>query len=67
MFAGTTFAWFTDSESTAVNKIQAGNLDVDLFGIKANGANGDKIEEEDILNFLLNNGMCYKVKGIYGK
>jgi predicted ribosomally synthesized peptide with SipW-like signal peptide len=28
--AGTTFAWFTDSVSTGVNKIQAGNLDVDL-------------------------------------
>lgn len=30
MLIGTTFAWFTDSASTAVNKIQAGTLDVDL-------------------------------------
>ena len=30
MLIGTTFAWFTDSASTAVNKIQAGNLDVAL-------------------------------------
>ena len=30
MLAGTTFAWFTDTASTAVNKIQAGNLDVEL-------------------------------------
>ena len=30
MLAGTTFAWFTDSASSAVNKIQAGNLDVAL-------------------------------------
>lgn len=30
MLIGTTFAWFTDSASTAVNKIQAGNLKVDL-------------------------------------
>ena len=28
MLIGTTFAWFTDSASTAVNKIQAGTLDV---------------------------------------
>ena len=30
MLIGTTFAWFTDSASTAVNKIQAGTLDVML-------------------------------------
>ena len=31
MLIGTTFAWFTDNASTAVNKIQAGNLDVQLL------------------------------------
>ena len=30
MLIGTTFAWFTDSASTAVNKIQAGNLEIEL-------------------------------------
>ncbi len=30
MLAGTTFAWFTDTASTGVNKIQAGNLDIEL-------------------------------------
>ena len=30
MLIGTTFAWFTDTASTAVNKIQSGNLDVEL-------------------------------------
>ena len=30
MLAGTTFAWFTDTASTGVNKIQSGNLDVEL-------------------------------------
>ena len=30
MLVGTTFAWFTDTASTGVNKIQAGNLDVKL-------------------------------------
>ena len=32
MLIGTTFAWFTDTASTAVNKIQAGNLKVDIIG-----------------------------------
>ncbi len=31
MLIGTTFAWFTDTASTAVNKIQAGTLDVKLL------------------------------------
>ena len=30
MLVGATFAWFTDTASTGVNKIQAGNLDVAL-------------------------------------
>ena len=31
MLVGTTFAWFTDTASTAVNKIVAGNLDIELL------------------------------------
>ena len=31
MLVGTTFAWFTDTASTAINKIQAGNLDIKLL------------------------------------
>ena len=38
MLIGTTFAWFTDSASTAVNKIQAGNLKVDLEMQKPDGS-----------------------------
>ena len=30
MLIGTTFAWFTDTSSTAVNKIQTGNLDIEV-------------------------------------
>lgn len=37
MLAGTTFAWFTDTASTNVNKIQAGKLDVALEMQKADG------------------------------
>ena len=38
MLIGTTFAWFTDTASTAVNKIQAGKLDIALE-MKDNGGN----------------------------
>ena len=34
MLISTTFAWFTDTASTGVNKIQAGNLDVKLMMLK---------------------------------
>ena len=48
MLIGTTFAWFTDSASTAVNKIQAGNLKVDLEMQKPDGswvsAKGETLE-----------------------
>lgn len=39
MLVGMTFAWFTDTASTGVNKIQAGNLDVALE--MADGTNAD--------------------------
>ena len=38
MLIGTTFAWFTDTASTAVNKIQSGNLDVALEMQKSDGS-----------------------------
>ena len=38
MLIGTTFAWFTDTASTGVNKIQAGNLKVDLEMQKPDGS-----------------------------
>ena len=38
MLIGSTFAWFTDSASTAVNKIQAGTLDVALEMKDASGS-----------------------------
>ena len=37
MLIGTTFAWFTDTASTAVNKIQAGNLNIELQMKNNNG------------------------------
>ena len=44
MLIGTTFAWFTDTASTGVNKIVSGNLKVDIIG-----ANSDSHIE--MLNF----------------
>ena len=39
MLVGTTFAWFTDTASTGVNKIVAGNLKVDIVD-----ENGDSLD-----------------------
>ena len=43
MLIGATFAWFTDTASTAVNKIQAGNLDVQLLGADGNSLEGQTL------------------------
>ena len=64
MLVGTTFAWFTDTASTGVNKIQAGNLDVDIIGAdseahleklnftKAAGAEGEALLWEPGCRYL---------------
>ena len=49
MLIGTTFAWFTDTASTAVNKIQSGNLDVALE-MSTDGTNWESAEGK-ILSF----------------
>ena len=43
MLIGTTFAWFTDSASTAVNKIQAGTLDIQLLDAQDNSIEGQSL------------------------
>ena len=43
MLVGTTFAWFTDTASTAVNKIVAGNLDVDIVDENGNSLDGESL------------------------
>lgn len=43
MLIGTTFAWFTDSASTAVNKIQAGTLDVQLLAEDGTSLEGETL------------------------
>lgn len=47
MLIGTTFAWFTDTASTAVNKIQAGTLDVDIVDADNNTLNGKTLYFRD--------------------
>lgn len=43
MLVGATFAWFTDTASTGVNKIQAGNLDV-VLEMCTDGTNWESAE-----------------------
>ena len=51
MLVGTTLAWFTDTASTSVNKIQAGNLDIEL---QMKDAKGNWINAEgETLPFLV--------------
>ena len=51
MLIGSTYAWFTDTATTAVNKIQAGTLDVALEMSTDNGATWKNAEGET-LNFM---------------
>ena len=56
MLAGSTFAWFTDTATTGVNKIVSGKLDVDIIGAnsedhveKLNFTKAAGAEGEDLL------------------
>ena len=46
MLVGTTFAWFTDTASTGVNKIQAGNLKMEVTYKNTVGGNFEKVNKE---------------------
>ena len=48
MLVGTTFAWFTDTASTAVNKIVAGNLDVDIVGEDGKSLDGETLSFKNV-------------------
>ena len=50
MLIGTTFAWFTDTASTAVNKIQAGNLNVDIVDKNGDSLDGKSLSFKDVNN-----------------
>ena len=53
MLVSSTFAWFTDTATTGVNKIQAGNLKVDIVGEKmVDGKYPSLTGEGSKLNFV---------------
>lgn len=47
MLVGTTFAWFTDTATANVNKIQAGNLDVDIVDASGSSLEGKTLYFRD--------------------
>ena len=66
MLVGTTFAWFTDTASTAVNKIQAGNLDIELVdkdGVKLDSATALKWKTVDTGKVLWEPNCKYELEG----
>ena len=70
MLVGTTFAWFTDTARTSVNKIEAGNLDVALYyGNAADGAAvtvWKKLDNNSApLSFLQSDGTSAAQKDFY--
>ena len=50
MLIGATFAWFTDTASTAVNKIQAGTLNVDIVDKNGDSLDGKSLSFKDVNN-----------------
>ena len=48
MLVGTTFAWFTDSASTTVNKIESGTLHVDIVDKDGNSLDGKTLSFRDV-------------------
>ena len=66
MLVGTTFAWFTDTASTGVNKIVAGNLDVDIVdgnGDSLDGKTLNFVNKENQSNILWEPGVTFHTEG----
>ena len=66
MLVGTTFAWFTDTASTGVNKIVAGNLDVDIVdenGDSLDGGTLSFVNKENQSNILWEPGATFFTQG----
>ena len=65
MLIGTTFAWFTDSASTGVNKVQAGTLDIQLLDAEGNEVetlSWQKAEEGKSEEILWEPGCTYNLQ-----
>ena len=73
MLVGATFAWFTDTASTGVNKIQAGNLDVQLVDENGNSLEGKTLEFKKAADaaegeaVLWEPGCTYELPAVYVK
>ena len=73
MLVGATFAWFTDTASTGVNKIQAGNLDVQLVDENGNSLEGKTLEFKKAANaaegeaVLWEPGCTYELPAVHVK
>ena len=70
MLIGSTFAWFTDSVTSAGNTIQSGTLDVDLVDANDNSMAGQVIEfvtadNRDQDAILWEPGCTYKTEPVY--
>ena len=66
MLIGTTFAWFTDTASTAVNKIQAGTLKIDIVdknGVSIKGKSMSFVNKEGSSDILWEPGATFKTTG----
>lgn len=67
MLVGTTFAWFTDTASTAVNKIQAGNLKVDIVksenGGSIKGESMSFVNKDGSADILWEPGVTFRTPG----
>ncbi len=68
MLVGSTFAWFTDTASTAVNKIQSGTLDVDLVDADGNTLEGKTLSfanKDGQTDILWEPGCTYVLEDIF--
>ncbi len=72
MLVGSTFAWFTDTATTAVNTIQAGTLDISLVDADGDSLEGRTIDfvkaagaEDEAI--LWEPGCAYKLPEVYIK
>ncbi len=70
LLASSTYAWFTDSATVSVNKIQSGKLKIDLVDADGNTIKGqtiDFIKAGDETEILWEPGCTYKLPAVYVK
>ena len=66
MLIGSTFAWFTDSVTSAGNTIQSGTLKVDLVDAQGNSLEGKVLEFDDLDdNDLWEPGCTYNLQEVH--